>query len=714
MKKLTLMAAVSALTLGATAHASELELKITNINGDDVTPEVDDGSSSVDSPDFALLPIDQKDPFTHEPLPPIFQKVLQNNVIFANERFVGNTHPRQVKFELNATAINLPPHVSPGPTPLPDTFLVQVDISGGTFISTQGVIRPGKIDEAGNLVNENELFTNDAGTSFVSNVQLGGNNVNTDPDVGLSLSITQDDCTPIVATVSILDSEVSVINGQISNAVIHGPETITLSECAISQAGEIEPGVIKADFEEDFKGFLTADHAPIAHDEYARVGQTHVAIWNNLFDPKAAGFEARRLDVTDLDADHGYALQVTFEDLTGIDSARVLLIDEEGNDLGLDPVIVDLGGRFASETATAIDVAGSGPFGVDAFDTTQALRAGGVLNFYVPQATLEAAVETIECSGGGDHPVTIDCEQNLYFALEVSAFGQKKKTTNVTRPAPEGEVSGPVKEDNGNGVIAHQVITASHRLNFSTPCKAADGSTVGGTAGFGEAFFDCTQELGDGEIGVIDGSGQNFGPFDWVSSGGQAQNFFRVTHIPSIDGHGNPLTSLKGELTLKNSAGNASVSGTQFDGTYKFDLPINLDVANRGRDGVYLINSAMIANIVADGSVGFGGNFGQSDISMTFFVNSVPGSARVGTPLESAFTEDFLPGEEHAFLGNLANYKLDVDRLILSGGTFAPYGDNSNDGFSIFTISGDDGRFGPKTPLKTKGFVGELAVPFGN
>ena len=162
-------------------------------------------------------------------------------------------------------------------------------------------------------------------------------------------------------------------------------------------------------------------------------------------------------------------------------------------------------------------------------------------------------------------------------------------------------------------------------MNFSTPCKAADGSTVGGTAGFGEAFFDCTQELGDGEIGVIDGSGQNFGPFDWVSSGGQAQNFFRVTHIPSIDGHGNPLTSLKGELTLKNSAGNASVSGTQFDGTYKFDLPINLDVANRGRDGVYLINSAMIANIVADGSVGFGGNFGQSDISMTFFVNSVPG-----------------------------------------------------------------------------------------
>ena len=703
MKKLTLLAAVSGLALGASAHASELELKITNINGLDETPKMDLGSDSIEHPDFRLLPIAQKDPFTHEPLPPIMQKMLVNNVIFAQERFVGVDHPRVAKFELNATAINEPAHVNPGPTPLPASFVVRVDITGGTLVSSQGTIRPGKTEAPGTVLTENSFNTSSTGFStFV----IG--NANPDPDVGISLSVTQTDCTPITATVAIESND-------FQGVVLHGPETITLSECGISQAGEIDAGVIKADFEEDFKGFLTADHEPVPHDDYARVGLTHVAIWNNLFDPKATGVTNRRIDVDDLAVPNAYQLQAQFDDLTGIDSVRLVPVDADGVSLGLDPVVVDLGSAFASDTAAAVEIPGAtAGLSLANFDSVQAIRESGLVNFSVPLDTVAAAAlsATEICGVEGDHPISVKCEENLYFALEVSAFGQKKKTAYVTRPDPDkGTVR--VKEDNGNGVIAHQQITAIHRLNFATPCKGADGDTVGGTAASDQAFFFCTQDLGASVIGTIDGSGQNFGPFDWVNAVGNAPNFFRITHIPSIDGHGNPLTVLKGELTLKNSSGNGTTPGAAFDGTYKFALPIDQTVANRGRDGVYMMGSPLISSIVAAGTGGLGGFFGQSDISMTFFVNSVPGNARVGGPLESAFTEDFLPSEDHAFLGDLANYKLDVDRLIFSGGTFVPYGDNANDGVSLFTISGDDGRFGPKTPLKTKGFPGAIVDILG-
>ena len=55
-----------------------------------------------------------------------------------------------------------------------------------------------------------------------------------------------------------------------------------------------------------------------------------------------------------------------------------------------------------------------------------------------------------------------------------------------------------------------------------------------------------------------------------------------------------------------------------------------------------------------------------------------------------------------------ANFKIDVDRLMLSGGTLVPYGDNSNDGSSEHMRSGDEGRFGPKVALKKLDALGGL------
>ncbi|MEO0614060.1 MAG: hypothetical protein AAFY83_12180, partial [Pseudomonadota bacterium] len=185
------------------------------------------------------------------------------------------------------------------------------------------------------------------------------------------------------------------------------------------------------------------------------------------------------------------------------------------------------------------------------------------------------------------------------------------------------------------------------------------------------------------DLAELELTGQNFGPFDWVGQGNAAtRNFFRVSHLPLIDGHGEPITSLKGVMTMKNTTGRTGTTGELYDDTYKFELPFDPAVVNQGANGVYLITPGAITNILNDGGAP-GAAFGTSDLSFTFFVNSAPGQD---------------PASPFSFS---ENFKIDVDRLMInSDGSMVPYGDNANDSNSEHAVSGDDGRFGPKAPLK--------------
>ena len=155
-----------------------------------------------------------------------------------------------------------------------------------------------------------------------------------------------------------------------------------------------------------------------------------------------------------------------------------------------------------------------------------------------------------------------------------------------------------------------------------------------------------------------------------------------MSHIPEFDGHGEPITELKGVMSLKNSSGNFTFPGEAYDGDCKFTMTDN-DGPLTGSNGVFNIGPAMIAGILAsDDCAAPNPGFGTADISFTFFLNSAPGAAPV------------LAGSDSG------NFKIDVDRLMLSNGTLVPYGDNSNDGSSEHMRSGDEGRFGPKVALK--------------
>ena len=52
------------------------------------------------------------------------------------------------------------------------------------------------------------------------------------------------------------------------------------------------------------------------------------------------------------------------------------------------------------------------------------------------------------------------------------------------------------------------------------------------------------------------------------------------------------------------------------------------------------------------------------------------------------------------YVGGKDGLKMDMDRLLASNGTWADYGDNGNDGFSLKARSCDDGRFGPHVANK--------------
>ncbi len=199
--------------------------------------------------------------------------------------------------------------------------------------------------------------------------------------------------------------------------------------------------------------------------------------------------------------------------------------------------------------------------------------------------------------------------------------------------------------DTNAGPIDHQVISIVENAINLTPTECTAPHCV--------KFFSPEREDG-GDLAELKKTGINFGPFDWVAQpSALVKSYFRVTGIPK-----ETVPDVKGLIIVENAS-----NGKQFDGSYKVDFPDHL-INNHE----LMLTPQMIGQILADGGMP-SSNWGRADLSFTFFV-----------------------GKE--------GLKMDMDRLLFTDGTFAPYGDNANDANSLKSRSCDDGRFGPHVANK--------------
>ncbi|MEL7015298.1 MAG: hypothetical protein AAFX98_00490 [Pseudomonadota bacterium] len=656
MKKLSLLAAASVLVMSTAANAGQLELKLKNINGNGNTAADDSidtatGVTTIDRPGFIIRETQTANPL-HPDLPPIVTvgKIKSTGAAVADERIISEEHPFEAHFELNATRIDPDSELVEF---LPDEFLLQLEVGGATFktaLNGEDLIRNGMMGE-GNLDADILANTGGLGESYaeVSVVNQRDNGRQTDFGLLLPLLITGGD-TDILTSCDDVQVQVQAFAtvGFGGPAALGAPDTITIMTCEPSFGFTFGAKEAKIDFQTDFKSFLTPQHDPV---QSLTVGSINLSIWNNLFDPKADPESLDRIvDSTDIES-HEMVLQ--FEDLTGIES--VDLVSSDG-----------YGGVIATATLD---------------------RAAGTATFVVTPHDYEFIAETrVEDIDHDDSDEKVMVEENASAWVQLTAFEPgTPKFIKEDVLDDKGVVVGTIKVPTGAGAIDHQVISiASNTLNLVEPCKERDGVTINGGAGGAKTpKFVCSIPLPTGDLAELELTGQNFGPFDWVGQGNAAtRNFFRVSHLPLIDGHGEPITSLKGVMTMKNTTGRTGTTGELYDDTYKFELPFDPAVVNQGANGVYLITPGAITNILNDGGAP-GAAFGTSDLSFTFFVNSAPGQD---------------PASPFSFS---ENFKIDVDRLMInSDGSMVPYGDNANDSNSEHAVSGDDGRFGPKVPLK--------------
>ncbi|MEM1193395.1 MAG: hypothetical protein AAGH42_08400 [Pseudomonadota bacterium] len=656
MKKLSLLAAASVLVMSTAANAGQLELKLKNINGNGNTAADDSidtttGVTTIDRPGFIIRETQTANPL-HPDLPPIVTvgKIKSTGAAVADERVISEEHPFEAHFELNATRIDPDSELVEF---LPDEFLLQLEVGGATFktaLNGEDLIRNGMMGE-GNLDADILANTGGLGESYaeVSVVNQRDNGRQTDFGLLLPLLITGGD-TDILTSCDDVQVQVQAFAtvGFGGPAALGSPDTITIMTCEPSFGFTFGAKEAKIDFQTDFKSFLTPQHDPV---QSLTVGSINLSIWNNLFDPKADPESLDRIvDSTDIES-HEMVLQ--FEDLTGIES--VDLVSSDG-----------YGGVIATATLD---------------------RAAGTATFVVTPDDYEFIAETrVEDIDHDDSDEDVMVEENASAWVQLTAFEPgTPKFIKEDILDDKGVVVGTIKVPTGAGAIDHQVISiASNTLNLVEPCKERDGVTINGGAGGAKTpKFVCSIPLPTGDLAELELTGQNFGPFDWVGQGNAAtRNFFRVSHLPLIDGHGEPITSLKGVMTMKNTTGRTGTTGELYDDTYKFELPFDPAVVNQGANGVYLITPGAITNILNDGGAP-GAAFGTSDLSFTFFVNSAPGQD---------------PASPFSFS---ENFKIDVDRLMInSDGSMVPYGDNANDSNSEHAVSGDDGRFGPKAPLK--------------
>jgi|GEM_PF-4012234 len=267
-------------------------------------------------------------------------------------------------------------------------------------------------------------------------------------------------------------------------------------------------------------------------------------------------------------------------------------------------------------------------------------------------------IKDFKLGGPGGMPGYLDRDNNVvYWELDEHQFAEKfclGDTDNAKGTTDEGcgqefhlVAYGPKDGSIYNGPIDHQeLIISQSRIYFDD--YETDGLHPA-------PFLAYEDEQVGAVVGHILKTGINFGPFDWSTSvGSMVNSIYRLTGVPE-ELKGN----LKGSVTLENVS-----NGPEYKGVWKVDYP---DVTG-SHD--LIITSGRLQQMLIDAGMPNDAQFGRADITFTLYV------------------------------GGGAGFKLDMDRLLASNGTWADYGDNGNDGNSLKARSCDDGRFGPHVANK--------------
>ena len=205
----------------------------------------------------------------------------------------------------------------------------------------------------------------------------------------------------------------------------------------------------------------------------------------------------------------------------------------------------------------------------------------------------------------------------------------------------------PIHNYPEDGPIEHQIAVIAKSEFHLTPDNCSGDHCV--------KFFTPEEEGVGEQIAQLDKTGIVFGPFDWTTSvGSTVVSIFRLTGVPE-----ELKANLKGHIELSNTS-----KGPDYKGVWKVDYP---DVTG-SHD--LILTAQRVQQMLVDAGMPNNAEFGRSDMTFTFYVGGKDG------------------------------LKMDMDRLLASNGTWADYGDNGNDGFSLKARSCDDGRFGPHVANK--------------
>ncbi|MEM9168729.1 MAG: hypothetical protein AAGC56_03670 [Pseudomonadota bacterium] len=273
---------------------------------------------------------------------------------------------------------------------------------------------------------------------------------------------------------------------------------------------------------------------------------------------------------------------------------------------------------------------------------------------------------TIECDGGGSEAATLDvgadtatwtlsgAEIVACFAFEGDAIIDDGNSQTYT-----GEFKIMSSED--APIVTQHVDLIEHSVLFD---QTLDGNPMW-------QLTPVQLEEAQEDIFRIVRSGLNFGPFDWSTSEGMVNSVFRVSGLPELGPQPDDLPEIdayEGIIFIGNSS-----KGKKGFCEFEADFIVH---------GEGLFTKARLAEILSDDANCKGDSaledFGRADLTFSWYVPLAIGD------------------------------QVDMDRLLNTNSTFAGYGDNGNDAFSLKARSCDAGRFGPHVANNLSGTAADI------
>ena len=515
MLKKTLLAAasVAAVSIGA-ASAGELKVRLINVNtgaGDHTDTNVE---GCPGNPLLGLTNCTGK-VTVEKPFVDTDGDGVDNAVEIAAERFVDDVlHPVQGHFEVEIYDITGEPSLRD-----PSTVIIEVGGTAMPFwkedLSFPQIVRPGS-DGIFSAVAEpisGDLIERGRTTASAILTPSTENGILIENAIGFVLPLEFNKC-DAGQTVDVTITVVSDIPGGGANT---RSDTTTIAVCGDSLVSGLVFNEIKVDYATDFKSWLidpnpSDDVEEHVASRFAEFGMVAVSLEANLVDLKAPiGDPVGIFGIEDIEY---YTLELTFEDLTGIKTAR---LD------GVEPVEINR-----------------------AEQTVRWVLAGGDLAAVFPNIAAGGVMKGDEITDSA--------------IIELEAFGPGKPKFEEV---PDGK-GGTTTVATGAGAIDHQQVDVTINQFKLTPEKDLTKTAIEFSIKFDPELNQVPQPSG-----FITKTGMNFGPFDWTSDGDDGtEHVFRVTHVPLVDGHGEAIEEIKGHVEIK-----APTNGTEFEGPFKFTMP---------------------------------------------------------------------------------------------------------------------------------------------